>query len=56
MEDRANSGGGGGRVAWSAACDGKEESEAIRLNWFTVEQRKQIYLCILNELHTQHTL
>lgn len=53
MEDRANSGGGGGR---SAACDGKEESESIRLNWFTVEQRKQIYLFILNELHTQHTL
>lgn len=46
MGDRANSGGGGGRVAWSAACDGKEESEAIRLNWFTVEQRKQIYLFI----------
>lgn len=36
--------GGGSRVAWSGACDGKEESEAIRLNWFTVEQRKQIYL------------
>lgn len=34
----------GGREAWSGACDGKEESEAIRLNWFTVEQRKHIYL------------
>lgn len=44
IEQTVEEGYGGGRVSWSAACDGKEESEAIRLNWFTVEQRKQIYL------------